>query len=215
MIAVITGDIINSGEAPDNKWMDRLKGALNKLGNSPEEWEIYRGDSYQVKLAPEKALEAAIYIKTVVKQTKNIDVRMAIGLGEEASGSERITESSGNAYTYSGRCFDELKKRTLAVRSPDKEFDEEVNLYISLALLVMDRWLPNTAKIVKVALENPELNQKELANLLNKSTSTISEGLKRAGFEEIMRMIKRYQKLVAKHFNHGLSLKVDTSALCR
>ena len=45
-------------------------------------------------------------------------------------------------------------------------------------------------------MEHPELTQEELAEKLNKTQSTISISLKRAGFEEIMRMEKRYKELI-------------------
>jgi predicted XRE-type DNA-binding protein len=167
MIAVITGDIINSRKGEVEKWIYSLKEVLNYYGKEPKDWEIFRGDSFQLSIAPEKAMLAAIHIKSVIKQTKLQDVRMAIGIGEEKYSSSKITESNGSAYIRSGECFESLKKQTLAI-------------------------------MIKTSIENSEKNQKSLAKLLKKSQSTVSEALKRGGFEEIMHMNIFYKSQISK-----------------
>ncbi|SNY92263.1 transcriptional regulator [Flagellimonas pacifica] len=191
--AIITGDIINSRKETPKAWLPNLKQVLNTYGNEPTQWEIYRGDSFQLETLPEKALEAAIYIKASLKQEKGIDVRMGIGLGEKDYTSKKITESNGSAFVHSGECFENLKKQTLALKSDSKIFDQTINLMLQLAALSMDSWFPATSLIVKTALEHPKSNQKELAALLDKSQSNISEALIRAGFDEVQKMIQFYK----------------------
>ncbi|WP_420320300.1 transcriptional regulator [Flagellimonas sp.] len=197
MIAVLTGDIKNSTEHKVQKWMPLLKQALNRYGNEPTQWEIYRGDSFQLEVVPEKAMEAAIYIKACLKQLKSIDVRMGIGLGEKDYSSEKITESNGSAFVNSGKCFEGLKKQNLGIKSPNPTFDEHLNLLLELALLTMDHWTPAISKTVKNALENPKMNQKELASISNKSQGNISEELNKAGFDEMQKMIQFYTSQLA------------------
>lgn len=192
-ISIITGDIINSRKATPKVWLPYLKEALGAFGNEPKQWEIYRGDSFQLETTPQQALEAAIYIKATLKQYKGIDVRMAIGLGEKDYDSSKITESNGSAFIRSGACFESLKKQTLALQSDSEPFDTSLNLMLQLALLNMNTWLPATARIVKAAMDNPDLNQKELAALLENSQSNISEALIRAGFDEVQKMIRYYK----------------------
>ncbi len=200
MIAILTGDIINSRKDKHGLWREKLKSILFSYGEEPKNWEIFRGDSFQLEISPLESLKAALTIKASIKQIKELDVRIAIGIGEKDYNSNRITESTGSAFINSGECFDNLKKYSLLVKSRVIEFDEEVNLYIVLALLTINNWLPVTSKIVETAMINSKLNQKAIAQLLNKSESTISEGLKRAGYDEIMKMEKRYRKLVNKYF---------------
>ena len=66
-----------------------MKYALDQYGQEPASWEIYRGDSFQLETTPEKALEASIYIKANIKQLRNLDVRMAIGLGQKSYQGEK------------------------------------------------------------------------------------------------------------------------------
>lgn len=197
MIAVITGDIINSRKGKVDIWMDALKETLHLYGSKPQNWEIYRGDSFQLSLPPEKALLAAFHIKSTIKQTKAYDVRMAIGIGAENYPSTKITESNGTAYINSGECFEELKKYTLAIKSGNAALDELLNIMIKLSLLTTDDWTSVVSKVIKTAIEHPEKNQKDLAKLLDRSQSNISEALKRGGYEEIRSMNAFYVKNIS------------------
>lgn len=193
MIAVLTGDIKNSTGVDASEWMPALKSALDTYGTEPKAWEIYRGDSFQLETLPNNALDAAISIKASIKQFKNLDVRIAIGLGEKQYQAEKITESNGEAFVNSGKCFEGLKKQNLGIKSSNKSFDEHINLLIELALLTMDNWPPATASTVRYALLNPNKNQKQLAQLLKKSQGNISEELTKAGFDALQKMIRFYK----------------------
>lgn len=198
MIAIITGDIINSREKKVEDWLNSLKEVLNYYGEEPKDWEIFRGDSFQLSVTPEKAVLAAIHIKSVIKQEKLLDVRMAIGIGEEKYNSPKISESNGSAYIRSGECFEALKKQTLAIKSNHKELDQSFNIMLSLSLLISNSWSSTVAKVIKTSVENSEKSQKNLAKILNKSQSSISEALKRGGFEEIMNMNDYYKSQIYK-----------------
>ncbi|MGO3689767.1 SatD family protein [Psychroflexus halocasei] len=198
MIAVITGDIVNSKKDDSQNWLNLLKNTLNQYGSEPQTWEIYRGDSFQLSINPEKALIAALHIKSMIKQTKIQDVRLAIGVGSEKHKSQKITESNGSAYVNSGECFESLKKQTLAIKTDDKDLNEALNIMLDLSLLTADHWSVVVSEVIKTAIENPDKNQRELAELLAKSQSNISEALKRGGFDEIMAMNQFYMKNILK-----------------
>ena len=193
---IITGDIVNSRQYSSSKWLVTLKEALNQYGREPQQWEIYRGDSFQLEVPPKQALEAVLYLKACIKQYKNLDARLAIGIGTKNPGSIKITEANGSAFVNSGECFENLNKRTLAIRTPWQQLDEEINLYLQLALLTIDRWGPTASYVIKSAILYPGLTQKELSKKIGKSQSSISETLTRAGFEEIMLVEKRFRKLI-------------------
>ncbi len=193
MIAVITGDIVNSRVVNAEMWLKELKHALSFYGKEWKDWEVYRGDSFQLKIEVEKALVAAIRIKSIVKQIKELDVRIAIGIGEIDFEADRVTESNGSAFSLSGECFENLKKSKLQIKSPWRDFDYSINLMLDLAALTMDNWTSISAQFIFIALTYPELNQVELAERLNKkSQGTISEGLKRGGYEEIQKLLVYY-----------------------
>ncbi|MFA0963825.1 transcriptional regulator [Roseivirga sp. BDSF3-8] len=188
MIAVITGDLIGSQEHKPDEWLPALKETMGLFGKEPEDWEVYRGDSFQIILTPEMTIKAALMIKAAMRQLPGLGVRMAIGLGDEAYHSGKITESNGPAFVKSGECFEALKKTTMAISSDDAISDELFNYMLELALLTMDNWHPATAGVVSAALKYPGLTQKELAAKLGKSQSSVSEALSRAGYDEITRL---------------------------
>jgi len=202
MIAVITGDIINSRELPP-LWMATLKEALSALPEKDTKWEIFRGDSFQVELPPKEALLTAVYIKACIKTIKDADVRMSIGLGKRAKKvADKVTEANGEAYINSGEGFDNLKgnKVNLVVKSPSIKFDEDMNLYLKLALIAMDSWSPTASEVVKLVIENQSKNQEKIAKISGRSQSSISEALKRAHFSEIMELENKFRKLITEIF---------------
>ena len=195
MVAILTGDIINSRKSSVETWLPVLKSALANIA-AEKYWEIFRGDSFQIQVVPEEALLKAIYLKSVIRAIKDLDVRIAIGIGEKKFSSKKITESNGEAFIYSGEKLDALKEEriTLAVQSPWKEFDYEMNVSIRLALIAMDNWSPISAEMIRLSIENTGVSQKELAEVTNKSQSTVSEALKRARFNEILELDAMYRK---------------------
>ncbi|MEO6819894.1 MAG: SatD family protein [Ginsengibacter sp.] len=196
MVCVITGDIINSKHHDPIIWMKALKRELNKAGISPMDWEIYRGDSFQLILKnPSDALLYAIAIKSALKSIKKLDVRMAIGIGVATFSAEKIKESNGSAFVNSGEKFELLKqeKLNLAVKSDWPDFDREMNLYLKLSLIAMDNWTVNAAKTIQVAIENREKSQVELGELLGINQSAVSSRLKRAYYEEVMEVNAMFQ----------------------
>lgn len=197
MIAVITGDIVNSRALPDD-WIDALKSALAQLLGKKAKWEIFRGDSFQVELSPEDALLNAIYIKACIKALKKADVRMGIGIGKKSVDSAKVTEANGEAFISSGLAFDSLKlnKTNMAIKTPWQAFDDEFNVAIRLALIAMDSWGQIGAEMVKYAIENQETKQDQIAKISGRSQSSVSEALKRAHYAEIMELENRYRNKV-------------------
>ncbi len=199
MIGILTGDIINSREVEKPKlWLKPLKKALITFGKSPKHWEIFRGDSFQLEIEDFKnSFEAAVYIKSCMK-TEEFDVRIAIGIGKKTHNTRSITEANGEAFIFSGETFETLKKqkRNLAIKTINHKLNEELNLYFQLALIAMDNWTTNSAEIVKLSLENPELSQEELGERIGIKQNTVSERQKRAYLDEIQNLNTLYQKKI-------------------
>ncbi|WP_316843652.1 SatD family protein [Pedobacter psychrodurus] len=195
MICIITGDIVGSRKIKDS-WLLSLKTALKTVSNQNSKGEIYRGDSFQVEVEPENAMRAAAYLKACIRVNKPADVRMGIGIGDLKNKRKKLSESSGDAFVNSGAAFDSLKqaKVNLAIKTDNPDFDEEMNVLIKLSLISMDSWGEVAAEMVKLALENENLLQSELAAISGRTQSSVSEALKRAHYTEIMEMDKLYRK---------------------
>jgi hypothetical protein len=201
LTSVITGDIVQSRLTDTTLWLPRLKKALAVEGKSPRTWQIYRGDSFQLEVKdPAMALLAAIRIKATIKTIKDLDVRMAIGIGEKKFARHEIVESDGEAFIYSGETFETLKKnkRNLAIKTPWADFDREMNVFLLLGSIPMDDWTPGSAELIHLLIENPELTQEQVAKKLGLTQPSVSERQNRSHFDAIVEAEKLYREKIAK-----------------
>jgi len=199
MIAILTGDVINSDSQNPQRWVKLLSAAFEKLGPSPHTWEIYRGDEFQLRLDdPSKAFLTAVYIKSLLKSVGTLDLRIGIGLGQEDYKAETVTQSNGTAYVNSGRIFDQSQSRktTMLIKSPFPDFDESFNLMLQLALTFMDSWTKITAETLAYVFQNPESSQQEIARQLDISQPTVSQRLNRAQYRLILKMNAHFENRV-------------------
>lgn len=206
MIAVITGDIIDSRSLDSQQeWLIPIQSLFSKWGNVNQAWEIFRGDSFQLEvLDPIEAFQKALMIKATIKsitgdqlkkRTGPVDVRMSIGVGEKLNDNTPIGMRTGSAYYHSGEAFELLRKQeqNLLIKTGWGDFDREMNLMFKLALIVMDNWTVNAAEIVGIALDNPNLRQIEIASILELEQQSVSGRFKRAYFEELMELDNVYK----------------------
>lgn len=198
MVAILTGDIINSQTDGSSEWMRPLKAYLGGQGKALEDWEIYRGDEFQIRTTPENALRAAIQIKAIIKCTKSLDVRIGIGLGNETYIGSRVSESNGEAYQRSGRTFETLKeqKLTLAIATGNDKTDRTLNLIIRLALDFMDQWSEVSSEIVRLTLENPTHSQQQIADRLGIKQSAVSQRINRARMDLVLDLLQYYESII-------------------
>ena len=198
MIVILTGDIINSRKATSKKWMEDLKSIFQTIGKSPNDWEIYRGDEFQLEIKKiEDALLIAFQIKAFFKSI-NLDVRMSLGFGDKTHKTRKITESNGSAFIRSGETFETLKKQklNLAVNSGNVIFDEDLNLMLKLSLSFMDNWLQQSAEFVVVAIQNPTLSQEEIGVKLGINQAAVSRRQKRANYELVKELDLYYRQKI-------------------
>lgn len=206
MIAIITADIINSRKLVNQEiWITPLKKMLASYGSTPQKWEIFRGDYFQIEIEdPKEALLLSLKIKALMKsivvtqgqkRPTSIDVRIAIGLGTKEYTADRISESNGTAFINSGEKFEKLKKEktTLAIQSSFPNFDYEMNLYLKLAIIQMDAWTVNSATLFTTLFENPERKQAEIGAVLGIEQNSVSGRFKRAHVDEILELDKMYR----------------------
>jgi hypothetical protein len=201
MIAVITGDIINSRLVNSEFWLPRLKEYLSKTIPDAEKWEIYRGDSFQAEVDVDKALQIALCIKALVKANGKIDVRMSIGIGEKDFKGKKVTESYGTAYINSGESLEGIKNTNLTLKSPFADFDDYLNPILRLVSFIASNWKPVTSDTIFYTLTHRELMQKEIAERLEKDPTTVNKALKRGGYDEILEIINLYSKKIQQCLN--------------
>ncbi|MCC9073633.1 hypothetical protein LNQ49_18805 [Flavobacterium sp. F-65] len=201
MVSIITGDIIGSRQLQPKDWIDGLKKLFNLFGKNPIEWEIYRGDEFQIEIKnPEDALLSSLLIKAYLRTLK-LDARMSIGFGDKTHKAKKISESNGTAFIYSGELFETLKKQktTLSLKSGNADFDIKLNLMLRLSLTFMDNWLVPAAEFIVIAIQNPTLSQEEIGLKLGINQAAVSRRQKRAQFD-LMMDLDRYFRSQIKEF---------------
>ncbi|SEQ52302.1 hypothetical protein SAMN05421824_1884 [Hyunsoonleella jejuensis] len=201
MIGVITGDIIKSRTVKNPEiWMIGLKSALSYLNPDSSQWEIYRGDSFQIEIKDIKeSFISAVYLKACIKMLNHIDVRLAIGIGKKTYQGDKISESNGEAFIFSGATLESLKKEklNLRIKTSNNRLNEELNLYFKLALTFMDGWTVSSAEIVKLSIEQPNALQQDLAHIIGTKQDAVSKRQKRAHLEEILELNQMFQQKIA------------------
>ncbi|MEG0926886.1 MULTISPECIES: SatD family protein [Chryseobacterium] len=199
MIAVITGDIINSQHADTEVWITKLKNLLEIWGSAPGTWEIYRGDEFQFKCNIDDVFWHFLAIKSLIKSQENLDVRIAIGIGEESFSSDKVTESNGTAYVNSGRLLNDLKSdgHTVAIKTSSDSVDRDLNILLKWSSKDFDNWTMATSEIIHEMIMNKDITQEDLAKRFAISQSSISQRLKRANYELIVETNQYFRKKIS------------------
>lgn len=201
MNAVITGDIVQSQSVPDpGIWLNPLKEFFSNYGDTPAEWEIYRGDSFQLVLPAPDSVRASILIKSLLKKLeyKVLDVTLAIGIDSGELKAKKVSEATGDAFVYSGQLLDSLKKEKirLGIKTPWNKFDDEFNMMFKLALVIMNSWTSNSAEVAEILFNHPRITQVEIAKKLGIAQSSVNDRIKRGAIYEIMEMEKYFRSKI-------------------
>lgn len=185
--AVLTGDIVNSRKVDSQLWGEQLRLVLSTY---TENYDIYRGDSFQAIMPMDKAIVCTIVLMARLQTIDGIRVRIGVGIGEVDQPSSTVKESTGDAFIRSGEAFDDLRKDLFRISSPWPETDKIINILMGLCTEIMGRWTVNMAESFVAAVENPEKNQVQLALLLKrKHQSQLSTELTKAGFAKIQESV--------------------------
>jgi len=212
MRAVVTADIVDytkltKEEADDvlikvHHLIDVFKSSKFNIQNN---FLIKRGDSIQGELEHQKdALRVALLLKTGInglhyeetkKRSSLIDVRIAIGIGNVVIRNS-INESSGDAYIYSGRTLDAMKrnKRMISIKTNNQEFDAELETELKLLEVIMSGWTTTSAEILYWTILG--YDEKEIAKKLEVSQPAINQGKKRAGWNAVEALLERFESLI-------------------
>jgi len=182
MIAVLTGDIIDSRKEDSSVWMPVLEEALKVYSNK---FDIFRGDSFQAEVPLKDAFYAVFYVKAALMRIK-MDARIGVGIGEKEVDAPHVKHSFGAALLYSGEAFEALGKERLHLRSANSDFDTLCNVMLNLVIELSLRWTPNMAEVVMASLLHPAMNQVEIAKSLNRRyQSQVSVELQKAAYPSV------------------------------
>ncbi len=215
--SVITGDIIGSTTVGSsrNKLLSSLKKTFKDIafqlpGAIEKQFEIFRGDSFQsVIKEPEKSLLISILLRsrlrsleltgTKTKSVENkLDARIAIGIGAIGFKSNKVIESDGEAFNFSGRLLDEItgNKQNLKIKTPWKDVNDELEVECYFINTIIKKWTMEQAEAAYIKLLKNE-TQQIIAKKLKISQPAVRKRIMSANLNSIELFIERFENLVA------------------
>ncbi len=210
--AVITGDIVKSGKfgSDREKALKILKEALDSLRNFKRKAiggisDIFRGDSFQIVISePASALEIAIYLKArLLSKTikgKNIDVRIAIGIGEiESFNEKKVEESDGEAFRLSGIALDNISKyRRFSIKSSIDELNKQLEFISSSIDSITRRWSCEQSEAILLWLKGS--TQTSISKKLGISQPAVNQRLQLGGHFTLNESFELFKHLFDKNY---------------
>ena len=206
--AVITADLVASREL-DKKEREQLfkaiRSALKKMVK--EKWidafELYRGDSFQCVL-PQKelALRTALLLRTYVRSYNILgkqDLKLSIGIGSlDFYRADNIAQSDGQAFWLSGTELDNMKKSLyrMSLKTPDPQFNENIEPSILLLDAVMQKWTGNQAEVIYHKLQS--LKEEEISRIIGISQSAVNQRIHTAQWFAVDKLLTYFEKNVTK-----------------
>lgn len=216
MKAVIIADIIGYTRLDPQRAEEVLEGLrvfFDDIGkatietNVVADFRIKRGDAVQgVLFDAGEALRVALLLKAAVmkialtgnfkRRHPDIDIRLAIGLGEIEQVRQSIDESSGEAFINSGRTLDQMKKekRTFSIKTPRADWNAELETAFKLLEVILSGWNITSAELMYGLLKG--YNESEIAEQLSISQSAVHQRKRRAGWSGIEALLDRFTLLV-------------------
>jgi hypothetical protein len=198
--AVLTADIVNSMQ------LDRLqeKSLQKQLQSIAKGYpiEFYRGDSFQVFLrdaAP--ALQLALLFRCAATKIdpgegKGFDIRISIGLGAVKLPVRSLALAKGEAFTLSGRAFDNFKEteRRLFIATTDAVAGIGLEVMAGYTDHLFSSLTNRQAEIVFEMISG--YTQLETAKRVNKAQATIHQHLKAANWTSIKYLLDKFADFI-------------------
>ena len=200
---IITADVVNS-TLLEKKQRTELFKSISKMVK-PYKHDFYRGDSFQVFIKDNHtALELCLKLRLLgKKQNKNrksdLDIRIAVGIGEVKSPLRDIRQATDEPFILSGRMLDSMDHSTGRLRIITAA--EDSNAILEVISRFTDYIFKDiTSRQAEVLLELLQGNkQKEVAKKLKKSQVTISRQAHAAGWSEIEFILDHYKNIISKY----------------
>ena len=210
--AVLTGDLVRSTDL-EAKSLARVRQSVGRSVETADQWrrrtvrqnvEFVRGDEWQAALSePAYALRTALLIRAQLKAHFKSDTRISIGIGSIDKFSRRsIFESSGEAFTLSGRALDDIGGDRLAITFGEAcaasfhSFEHFTSKAILLCDAILDDWTPRQAELVATAMASPTpLRHEDIAKGVKTSRQAVQKSLDSAHWGQLDAFIRAFEAI--------------------
>lgn len=204
-VTVLSGDIISSQQWDTPAvWLETLQASLSGYGKEGEDWDIYWGDGFQLRIAdPLNCFTEFLKIKSILRSTHGVDARIGIGIAPTETEDVKIKYSHGLAYVLAAKAM--KKANTLTGRLTILTADDVLNSFLAktlpLAALAYDTWKPATASVVHTLVSNPEFVQQQIGEHLGIRQSTVHGHIKRSYIERLLQYDEYLRTFIAERLH--------------
>ena len=190
MIAVLTGDLVNSTKMSDDTYskiithLQQLLLDVNKKHGASG--ELYRGDEFQIHYpVPAHALKSALLIKLSLHlsalSAKPIQCTLSLAYGSYNIYDNSPSTSSGAAYIASGRGLEKTQRGELSLHLQANNDHCEMKLLLQFLNHLLNRLTKTQAELLYQYIENDFVDHKEMAKITGTTRQNISNRLSNIG----------------------------------
>ena len=201
--AVITADIVNSSKLNEEELAILATELIGVLKAGKAKNHFYRGDSFHALCRPKHAFVLALKLRAIarvfkpVNENEQIDIRIAIGLGDVEMPVKNLATAKGEAFILSGRELDVISKsaKRLSIRIADEKLNPGMEAISLIADNIMQKMSSKQAEVILELLNGA--TEIEIAGKLGKSQSTVNKLKQAAGWNELEQAIKIFSSMLA------------------
>ncbi len=190
MIAVLTGDLVNSTKMSKEIYsniINELKELLNKANHKYDAiGEIYRGDEFQIQYPnPMYALKSTLLIKLALHLSKfspkPIQCTLSLAYGSHEIYDEKPNTSSGPVFIKSGRGLDKAQRGDISLNFEQECDNSEIYLLTQFLNHLLNRLTKTQAELLYQYIESDFAEHKKIADITGTTRQNISNRLGNIG----------------------------------
>ena len=201
--AIFTGDIVKS-TAMTRAELDAVFARLEEAADAVATWQSqptrmtrFRGDGWQMAVAPQFTFRAALVLRAAVRRCgKTADTRFGIGLGDAQFAGDDLSRADGAALVRSGHALDALP-RTRRLNAPDAPLG--LRAALPLADRIAGRWTMRQADVAYYMLAPEPPVQASLAQQFDLTQQSVQGHVDAAGIDELREVCDTLEERLTAH----------------
>lgn len=211
MIAVLTGDIVNSTKMSNETYSEvihSLKGFLREVKQKYQAiGEVYRGDEFQIQYPdPIDALKSTLLIKLALHLSKfspkPIQCTLSLAYGRYDIYDKKPNTSSGPVFIESGRGLEKAQRGELLLSFEQKYHRDDFKLLNQFLNHLLNKLTKTQAELLYQYIASDFAEHKKLADLTGTTRQNISNRLANIGaflVRDYMAVINKQVILLKEH----------------
>lgn len=190
MIAVLTGDLVNSTKMSGETYSAVIKSLEGYLREVDEKYnasgELYRGDEFQIQYPdPIHALKSTLLIKLALHLStfspKPIQCTLSLAYGSHDIYADKPNTSSGPVFIESGRGLEKTPRGELSLHLAQDYNDNEINLLTQFLNHLLNRLTKTQAQLLYQYIDHNFAEHKKMADITGTTRQNISNRLGNIG----------------------------------